>query len=399
MTFFDFTKINDEFFHFIKSNEMSDIATLRLKRDNHASFDMDMAITQIECRKRIKKKLPEISKLDGFLYPSVLSTEQCTSEVIAKFHANIIGKIKCVLDMTGGLCIDDFYIARNADSVISLEYNKLTTEISRYNMAKYCDKINIINCDSVEYIKNCTQFFDAVFIDPARRGENNRRLFGISDCDPDIIPLLPFIQKCTNTLYIKASPMIDIKKSLQDIPMVSDVWIISLKNECKELFFRIDFNNYNSNRIHCINFTDENAITDISYNYNNSSSNMAIAEFPQSYLYEPNASIMKANAFYEVSQIYNVSKIAINSHLFTSNSLIDNFPGRCFKILNVYPFKDKALKTALKGITQINISTRNFKLTANQLKQRLKLKDGGDKYLFGTTLSTGEMVIIICEKM
>ena len=406
------TCINDNFFTFIEEHEDDDVEKLRLKRFSNHDFDTSFAITQIECRKKIRKKLPEIYGKKRFLFPSVLSTEQCTSEVVAKYHATIIGEVDSFLDMTGGLCIDDYYIADNVKELLSIEKNEHTADISRYNMSEMRKNISVISGDSAEYLRGDVRRFDAIYIDPARRGVNQSRMFGLSDCEPNIIPLLSLIKSHTDVLYVKASPMLDITQMLREVSDVTDIWVISLRNECKELFFKLDFalnkrftieesadNIYKSPKVHCINFVDENTMQELNYSYlrDKTTSDIIISDCVKQYIYEPNASIMKANAFGEVCSRYKVDKVAVNSHLFTSGELVHDFPGRIFQVEDVIPFKDNLLKKALKGIKRINVSVRNFKLTAEQLKKRLKVCDGGSKYLFGTTDAGGEMKVLLCS--
>ena len=408
------TCINDNFFTFIEEHEDDDVEKLRLKRFSNHDFDTSFAITQIECRKKIRKKLPEIYGKKRFLFPSVLSTEQCTSEVVAKYHATIIGEVDSFLDMTGGLCIDDYYIADNVKELLSIEKNEHTADISRYNMSEMRKNISVISGDSAEYLRGDVRRYDAIYIDPARRGVNQSRMFGLSDCEPNIIPLLSLIKSHTDVLYVKASPMLDITQMLREVSDVTDIWVISLRNECKELFFKIDFalnkrftieesadNIYESPKVHCINFVDENTMQELNYSYlrDKTTSDIIISDCVKHYIYEPNASIMKANAFGEVCSRYKVDKVAVNSHLFTSGELVHDFPGRIFQVEDVIPFKDNLLKKALKGIKRINVSVRNFKLTAEQLKKRLKVCDGGSKYLFGTTDAGGEMKVLLCSKI
>ena len=408
------TCINDNFFTFIEEHEDDDVEKLRLKRFRNHDFDTSFAITQIECRKKIRKKLPEIYGKKRFLFPSILSTEQCTSEVVAKYHATIIGEVDSFLDMTGGLCIDDYYIADNVKELLSIEKNEHTADISRYNMSEMRKNISVISGDSAEYLRGDVRRYDAIYIDPARRGVNQSRMFGLSDCEPNIIPLLSLIKSHTDVLYVKASPMLDITQMLREVSDVTDIWVISLRNECKELFFKLDFalnkrftieesadNIYESPKVHCINFVDENTMQELNYSYlrDKTTSDIIIFDCVKQYIYEPNASIMKANAFGEVCSRYKVDKVAVNSHLFTSGELVHDFPGRIFQVEDVIPFKDNLLKKALKGIKRINVSVRNFKLTAEQLKKRLKVCDGGSKYLFGTTDAGGEMKVLLCSKI
>ena len=396
----DISKINEDFYEFIKRNEDSDVSKLRLKKMTDSSFDVELAITQIECRKKIKKKLPDFYNTK-FLFPSILSTEQCTCEIVAKFHAEIVGRNSSLLDMTSGLGIDDYYMSKFSTHITALELNKDIADISQFNMASFAQNITVINCNSEGYINSNMKAFDAIFIDPARRGDNNCRLFGIKDCEPNIVPLLPKIREHTDVLYVKASPMIDLTESLRELQCVTDVWVVSLKNECKELFFKINFTieANHPTKIHCVNFMSEQDKQELCYTYEqNKRHEINYADEVKSYLYEPNASIMKVGAFAPVAQKFDLDKIADNSHLFTSDTFHSDFPGRAFKVINTYPFKDKILKAALRDTSRMNVSVRNFKLSAENLKQRLKLKDGGDKYLFGTTLRSEEMVVIVCEK-
>lgn len=401
MSKIDLNKINAEFYDFIKKNENADINKLRLKKYSEASFDVQLAITQIECRKKIKRKLPEIYSSPRFIFPSILATEQCTCEIIAKLHAEIIGQLNSMLDMTSGLGIDDYYISKKVKHLTAIELNQDTADTLKYNMGIYAKNITVLDCNSVEYIENCAKNFDVIFIDPARRGDNNSRLFGIKDCEPNIIPIIPHIKKIADTLYVKASPMIDLTESLRELPNVTDVWIVSLKNECKELFFKINFKgNSSSTNIHCLNYVSEGLCQELNYIFEDGIESLdSYSEQIKKYLYEPNASLMKAHAFNVISDKYpKMAKLATNSHLFTSDTLYPTFPGRIFNVVSSFPFKDKIIKKELKGTQQINVSVRNFKLSAEQLKQRLKLKDGGDKYLFGTTTYSEEMIIIICVK-
>lgn len=410
----DNIRINEAFFKFVAEHEADDVNRLRLRRCTDAGFDVDFAITQIECRKRIRRKLPEIFADPGFLFPSVLATEQATCEEIAKYHAEIVGDVERVLDMTAGLCIDDYYIASRAKRVVSIEMNETTATVSRYNMGRLRSNIEVIDGDSVEYILNQpADSFDAVFIDPARRGTNQSRVYGLADCEPDVLKLLPAISKVAPILYVKASPMLDVTQVLREVVGVTDVWVVSLRNECKELFFKVDLTEYkkksslsevddspgNDVILHCVNFVADKCREEVSLPYSESRLHTErYAESVRQYLYEPNASVMKTGAFAVLVERYGVDKIAQHSHLFTADEFLPDFPGRAFVVESAMPFKEKAVKAALKGEKRMNVSVCNFKLTAEQLKNRLKLSDGGDRYLFGTTTASGEMVVIVCRK-
>lgn len=393
---------NQQFHEFIQQNINADVNKLRLKKWNDFSFDTKFAILQIECKNRIKKKLPSIFRIQDFYFPNLLSTEQCTAERIAQFHSTLLNENDSVLDMTAGLCIDAFHISQKVKEVTAFEMNKEIASISAFNMAKHTKNVTVINSDSVEYVTNCKKAYDAIFIDPARRGANNKRLFGMQDCTPDIVAILPIITNITNTLFIKASPMIDIQQSISDLNnMVSDVWAISINNECKELLFKVSLNNtYSDNyNIHTINFT--NSGTQV-FSINTCESTIPLNDYSIGnckYLYEPNSSIMKAQLFAHVSNKFNLPYIQKNSHLYVSENFIDYFPGRCFSILEVIPFNNKEIKALAGKYKQINVSVRNFKLSAEELKKKLKVCDGGEFFLFGTTLFNGDAVMILCKKV
>ncbi|MBE6309521.1 MAG: hypothetical protein E7080_00510 [Bacteroidales bacterium] len=391
---------NSQFLDFINSNINADTNNLRLKKFKDLTFDPKFAILQIDCKKRIQKKLPEIYTNKSFLFPSILASEQCTAQEIAKFHSTLFESDEIVLDMTAGLCIDVYYISKKVKHITALELNPNTALLSKFNMSNLTKNVTVLNQDCIEYINNCETKFDTIFIDPARRGDNNKRLFGLTDCQPNIIDLIPNLKNKANTLIIKASPMLDISQSISDLNnCVTDIWVIGINNECKELLFKVDLH---CNRVlypilHTINY-ERDKVQELSSSITNSNS---INTLPESgmYLYEPNKCIMKAKIFDTLEAVYNVSPIQKNSHLFLNSNLIENFPGRCFVIEEIIPFKSSEIKHFKNKHPQINVSVRNFKFSADELKNKLKIKDGGEKYLFGTTDCNNNAILIICSKI
>ena len=392
---------NAEYIEFIDKNLNADVNALRLKNYSNITFDVKFAILQIECKNRIKKKLPELFANSSFLFPSTLSTEQCTAQQIAQFHASLLKDSDSVLDMTAGLCIDTYYISSKVKNVTAIEINEATANISAFNMSNLTDNVHVICDDCVKYIHDCKERFEAVFIDPARRGDNNTRLFGLADCLPNAIELMPQIAKITNNLYIKASSMIDISQSIRALQFkTSDIWVVGVNNECKELLLKVDFTLTSpiTPNIHTINF-EQNHTQSLSKSFTtNTISTQCKQPAVNQYIYEPNRCIMKAQIFDVLETHYHVSQINRNSHLFISEDYISNFPGRKFRIIEITPFKSKEIKTLKNKHPQINVSVRNFKLSAEELKKKLKVKDGGDLYLFGTTDYENNAILIICEK-
>ena len=396
--------INDSFFDYISKNiDCNDTSRLILKREN-VDFDKKFAVLQIECRNKTKNKLPEILKFEKYLFPKSISAEQCTPEQVAKFHGELFAGCHHVLDMTMGLGVDSFYIAQNANTVTSLEIDREIAEIGKFNFSHMAHNITVINADSVDFISNCSEFFSSIFIDPARRDANNKRMFGFADCMPNVIDLLPHIKRCTNRLIIKASPMLDISKSILELQFVTDIWILGIKNSCKELLFSLDFSQnaeIKAVNIHAINFDSIIRRTDFQHlSTPDSPDNHFATPSEGNILFEPNACIMKSGRTSQLLSLYpSLEKIDVSSHLFlvSDANQLSQLPGRCFTIDKVIPFKDKELKQ-LRVYKELNVATRNFKLTAEQLKSRLRVKDGGNNYLFGTTLHNGDMVLLLCAK-
>lgn len=395
--------INDNFFEYIKNNiSCKDTSKLLLKKEN-VEFDKKFAITQIECRNKFKTKIPEILSNQFFLFPKMICGEQCTHELVAKLHASLFNRGDVVLDMTMGLGVDSYYISKVAKSVTSIECDKDIALINQMNYRDMAPNINLLNDNSIEYISNRKERYSAIFIDPARRDANNKRMFGFHDCMPDVIDLMPHIKRCTDRLIVKASPMLDISKSLEELCYVTDIWIVAIKNSCKELLFVLDFTKeerLGNVRIHTIDYEVTTQCFDFFVEPASDFGCIAASDDVSAgtVLLEPNACIIKSGRTESlITAFESLKKLEKNSHLFVSKCVVKDFPGRQFIIEDVIPFKDKNLRK-FKEYKTLNVSTRNFRLSADQLKARIGVIDGGDKYLFGTTLSNSQQVLILCRK-
>ena len=397
-------QVDEAMFAYIAENADVDTYKLLLKTEPGLSFDKSFAILQIECRHKAKNKIPQLLKQEKFLFPKAISAEQCTHEAVAHFHSSLFHFNDHVLDMTMGLGVDDYYISQCVKEVTTVEIDPEIAEVGVYNFSFLALNVNVLNADSVEYLKQLSDdmHFDAIFIDPARRGEGGKRLYGFADCQPDVLSLLPLIKRHCSRLYIKASPMLDVTQSMRELgEALVDVIAVSVKNECKELLFVLDFEE------------SKQSVTFIAMNYDGNEWQRFESDWschigqgalwPNiedfSFLYEPNASIMKLGCYDAVERDFGVSQIAPSSHLMVSDRLVVEFPGRQFKVIEVIPFKGKEIKLLSKRYSQLNVATRNFRLSAEALKKRLGVQDGGDTYLFGTTLANGEQVLVLCEKI
>ena len=233
-----------------------------------------------------------------------------------------------------------------------------------------------------------------LYLDPARRDSNSARTYAIEDCTPNVLELKDRLMETAHRVLIKLSPMLDWHKAASDLgDLVAEVHIVSVSNECKELLILLDINHQGEPVIHCVN--DGQSLI---YSPTEDTLPVIAVEADSGYLYEPNASVMKAGCFGVLTQKYPVKALAADSHLFVSSDAVDGFPGRRFAIADVTTMNKKELARALKGITRANVATRNFPMTAQQLRQRLRLQDGGEWYIFGTTRADGQRVVYICRK-
>ena len=354
---------------------------------------MAYALDQIAGRQKARTKIPSWAAIDGITYPPHLSMEQCSSEQTARYKAKIAGKGDRIVDLTAGFGVDMAFMAEGYKEVIHIEQMPQLCAISSANYAVLgLNHIRVVNDNGVDYLHQLDHA-DLIFIDPARRDEHGARTYGIADCTPNVLEIIDEMLEKAPRVMIKLSPMLDWQKAAADIGRVSQVHIVSVANECKELLLVVERNS-KPLQIFCVN-------DDQVFSYSNSDEigNFAPQTSEPQYLYEPNASVMKAGCFQLLSTRFGMSQPDKNSHLFLSDKPIADFPGRGFTIERTSTMNKKELKTALAGISQANIATRNFPLSVAELRKRLKLKDGGDTYIFATTSAQKGHLLLVCRKI
>ena len=395
-------KINEAFFEFVQQNSnCNDISKLILS-NSCADFDMSLAVTQIECRQKCKNKLPEILREPHFVFPTRVSAEQCSAELVAKFHAELFAQNDKVLDMTAGLMVDDYYISKCVKHITCVEINPIIHEISKHNAQVLCmGNATLVEADSIDFLTNTKDKFDVIFVDPARRDNNYKRFYDFRDCAPDILFNIMLIKSKTRKLVVKGSPMLDIHKSATDFsPYITDIYCVSIKNECKELLFVLDFEKENHEyNLHSLELTNNQQYSLSSNELSNSPLPSQYADLPSAgYLYEPNANLMKIGCFGKICNDFKISKLQQNTHLFHSSEIIENFSGRVFEILEVIPFKELKKMHLCDKYPKANFTPRNVKMSADEFRKKFKIADGGSVYMFGATILSGEQVVIVCSK-
>lgn len=309
------------------------------------------------------------------------------------------------VDLTGGFGVDFSYIAsRLGVKSMYVERQAHLCEAAKENFERLGLRgVMVKNEDGVKVLHEIEERLSLIFIDPARRDDAGNKVVSLQDCTPDVTLLQDEMLTKADYVIIKLSPMLDWHRAVSELNHVREVHIVSVGNECKELLLVLSAKNdlslnTSSLKVFCVNDHQQ-----MSYDKADESPvSIADAELSEmKYLYEPNASLMKAGCFGAISQRYGLRMLAKNSHLFVSaeeSAPVDEFPGRTFRILAVSSFNKKELKRHLAGITKANIATRNFPLSVAELRKRLKLKDGGDTYIFAVTLSDESKVLLIAKK-
>ena len=357
---------------------------------------MDEGRRQDAEREYARKKLPEWADADGILYPRHISLEQCSSQQTAQYKAKIISKgdNNELVDLTGGFGVDCYYIGRNFKRAVYVEQNEELCHIARHNYDILgFNQAEVVCGDAVGYLQAMPKV-NLIYIDPARRDVHGQRTYAIEDCTPDITMLNTMLLEKADRVMVKLSPMFDWHKAVSDLKGVTEVHIVSVSNECKELLLILEKED-KPLRLICVNddsrFIVEDALTA-------TTAAEAVNETDASFLYEPNASIMKAGCFKQVAAQFGAEEISQNSHLFTSDKYIEDFPGRKFQILTISSMNKHELKEKFSDITKANITTRNFPMKPEELRKKLKLSDGGDLYLFATTTRMRKHKIFICKR-
>ena len=429
---------------FIRQHQDEDVRQLAFLGSKYPEVDMPFALDQIRGRKMARVKLPRWASLEGIIYPPHISMEQCSSESTALYKAELAGRLLGLpasssgiemkaeneiefVDLTGGFGVDFSYIAaRLGVKSMYVERQAHLCEAAKENFGRLGLKNAIVkNGDGIEVLhsfhpkkKDAVSADDSlgitydqprsllktnlglkiIFIDPARRDDAGNKVVSLKDCTPDVTVLQEEMLSKADYVIIKLSPMLDWHRAISELSHVREVHIISVNNECKELLLVLSARNMGENlRIYCINDAQSFVCDELDME----SSQVKIAPSTleeMQYLYEPNASLMKAGCFGVLSGRYDARMLSKNSHLFVSQAPIEAFPGRSFRIIAVSSFNKKELKRHLSGITKANIATRNFPLSVAELRKRLKLKDGGETYIFATTLSDESHVLMITEK-
>ncbi|EJX08280.1 hypothetical protein EVA_03601 [gut metagenome] len=386
---------------FIREHQRDDVRTLALQSAKYPDVDMPVAITQIAGYQMAAEKIPSWSAMEGVWYPKHISLEQCSSEITARYKATLV-EGDSLTDLTGGFGIDCSFLAMRFRRVTYVERQEELCEIAAHNFSLFHQShISVCHADGVEFLHTMPSV-SCIFLDPARRNEQGGKTVAIADCEPDVARLEDMLLEKAQQVLVKLSPMLDLSLALKELRYAKEVHVLSVNNECKELLLLLDARSpVEEIPIHCVNLSAKGNRADQHFVFTREGEMNSVCDYTHTvgtYLYEPNASLLKAGAFRSLAAAFSLKKLHPNSHLYTSDTWIDAFPGRAFRVVGQCGFGKKEMKEQLGSLKKANLAVRNFPASVAELRKRLKLADGGDNYLFATTLNNQQKVLICTVK-
>lgn len=397
--------------NYILQHRDEDINKLELK-GKPDGVDSTTAMQQIAAYQTVQKKIPLWAANQDIIYPKHLSVEQCSSQNTAIFKSQLVsklfgGKRPSMADLTGGMGVDCSFMARDASEVHYVECDAELCETAAHNFKALKQDpyfglptdISVHRSTAEQFLKGNSQKFDLLYIDPARRSPNGRKLVSIADCQPDVAKLLPAMFAMSQYIMVKLSPMLDIQKALCELCNVEHVHIIASGKECKELLLTLN-RQYTATEPTITAVDIRNDGSSISFSGLISTEKNLTVNYsdPLGYLYEPNASCLKSGLFKSIGRHFNLKKISQHAHLYTSNEYTADFPGRIFTVQETLPFDKRQMAAIAAKYPKANITTRHFPLCAADMHRKYRISPGGNIYLFATTTSDMRKIIIVCQK-
>ncbi len=397
-----------EFIDFVKKHLHDDTSRLLLSAARYPSIDMPAAVRKIEGIRTAQDKWPSLLDYDDFIFPPRLNREQSSSETAAEYKASLIAPLcngkehVSIADLTGGMGIDSLkfahplepngvtthvdYVDRDPELCHLMEHNRNTMGLK--NVAVHCG-------DSMKWVAACASQFDLLYIDPARRSQTGRKVAAFEECEPNILHHLPLLLSRCRWLLVKASPMIDLDRAISQLGSVAEVHIVAVKGECKEVLFLCGRHD-GEPLLHCVNIaagkTDH-------YAFSRSDEQAAEPQYcsaAKSYIYEPDASLMKGGPFNLLCQWLDIEKLSRNTHLYTADTLIEAFPGRTFRVLAEVHLNRKEISRAIPD-GKAHVVTRNYPVEADALQRQLGLKEGGRLFILATTVGSRKTGYLCCR--
>ena len=390
---------------FIDAHIDEDVNKLALQKSKFKNIDFEFAVQQIHGRQKTRDKLPYLGNVPRFVFPPSLALEQCSSEITAQYKRDVINDIFCrdarpyvstCSDLTGGFGIDTLSFAQSFQICHYVEPQRQLCDIMAYNSRLlHLDHIQIHQTMMEDFLQNMDAV-DVIYADPSRRDTHGSRVVGLEACSPNILLYKDLLLRKSRLLMLKLSPMLDIKRALAQLPETREVHVVAVEGECKELLFFLEKDKSEDIKLVAVNLKNDQREQFCFTAMEETEALPSYAKEVKKYLYEPNAAILKAGAFKSVAVRYGLEKLHPHTHLYTSDTQLEIFPGRCFQVSKVISVKDAS--QLRNEIPKANVSVRNFPLSADELRKKLKLADGGEVYLYGTTIEKDRRVVMLCQR-
>ncbi len=375
-------------------NKNTDIMSVLLKKPIFEGISNQELAQQLEARKKCEKKLPVWFGTPKIYYPDKLNIEQTSSEITARYKTGIVTG-KSLLDATGGFGVDSYYFSQKIERVFHCEIDENLSQIAAHNFEVLgAENSKTIPMDGMEFLKDAETRFDWIYLDPSRRNDSKGKVFRLSDCIPNILDDLELLFTKSDNILLKTSPLLDFSIGIAELKNVQEIHVIAVNNEVKELLWVLRKGYASEIAVKTINLSKTGKET-FEFRLNEEKNANPTFSLPLSYIYVPNAAILKSGAFRMVGNRYGLNKIHVHTHLYTSDSLVD-FPGRRFKLDDAVPYSKRNMERL--GLDKANISIRNFSESVAQIRKKFKIADGGDRYLFFVTDKNEVRTVLCCTK-
>ena len=386
---------------YIKSHENSELSKLALSGSPDPDWPFTLVLEQIKLRRKSKAKLPEFHDVEDYIFISQNLLEQASSQACALYKASLMsGRTFC--DLTSGHGVDSYYIAQHFKRANLVERDPVTAKMLQHNFDTLSGQRKLdcdvtVHCTSAEDFLEGLEKVDSIYLDPQRRSDSKRGIYDLSKNSPDVIALLPLLQNKAKRVLLKTSSFLDIPKTIQDLKFVSEVHVVQYQDDCKEVLYVLGFEKKIQREEVRIIAVDINEDGKLIKEFQSSPEDEAKAEFslamPQNYIYEAGPAFMKAGGFKLLAERFNLKKLHSQTHLYTSNDICQEFPGKFYKVEDLKPVQSKALT-----IRKADLVIRNFPGSVEALRKKLKIKDGGQHRIYACTLMDNTKRLVICAK-
>ncbi|GAA4356687.1 SAM-dependent methyltransferase [Hymenobacter saemangeumensis] len=383
---------------YVAAHLHDDPAHLALQARRHPGLPVPELVRQIQARQKARTKLPEWADNPDLIFPPALSVEQASSTRTAEFKASLVSGQR-LADLTGGFGADTAAFAQRVARVDYVERDARLSAVVKYNLEQLgIANVTVHHADALAFLKAEPGHFDWLYLDPARRDTAARKTFRFQDCEPDVIKMLPLLLHKADKVLLKTSPMLDIEQAILELGHVRRLWVLAVDNECKEVLYELGQEAAVDPERYAINLRRDGSQHEFRLNRAREARATPRYAEPQQFLYEPNAAVLKAGAFRSIGTAFELLKLHQHSHLYTSDTLRPDFPGRIFRVLAVEKADGAALKAHLGPEARAHVTTRNFPDSVADFRRRTGIREGGHVYLFATTDLRGRLMVLVCEK-